>query len=371
MYRVELITSLVDMANLQDEWNELWRRSVVKTPYQRWEWNYNWIVGSRQERYLYLLIARDADGNLAGIAPFKKNPVFGIFGIISFISPEVSCYTDFLLEKGNEANIISAFISFLDNISNNLAFTVKIAEPSLSIEILKMILEENSWYEKNICEYTQRLIIFVGDDYDKYLSGLSRKMRQEIRFETKKLGENFDVSFCFSEQNSNFDDDMKMLFGLNVLRWGGEEKKSHLVHRKCYRAFHRTDDVKVFSLSCDGKPVAAISALFAERTVFLEVAGFDYSFFKIDLGKVFYNYLFRWCAEHGYDQIDFSSGEEPYKFRYRPQEFAKWKIEAHRNRKIFTAILIHNFCLTQINMLKGLIIRIKDRFLRWFPKTVN
>lgn len=363
MYNVELITGLDDMVALRDEWNGLWRKSVIRSPYQRWEWNYHWVVGSQQEKYLYILIARNANGTLVGIAPFKNKPVFGMFGTLSFISNEASCYTDFLFEEGNDAKVVLAFMLYLSDNSNVQHFNVKIAEPSPSIAALKRIFDENDWYKVDFDDYTKRLMICVGNDYDKYLSGLSRKMRQEVRSATKKLTKNFNVDFSVTDVKSIFDDEMAVLFGLNTLRWGGDVEKSHLVHRDCYRAFHETRDAKIFLLSCDGKPVAGISALIVDDTIFLEVAGFDYSFFKIDLGKVFYDYLFRWCVEHGFNQIDFSSGEEPYKFRYHPDEFTKWKINAYRNKYMYLLVKINRFYLTKSHNLKAVILHMRDFFI--------
>ncbi len=50
-------------------------------------------------------------------------------------------------------------------------------------------------------------------------------MRQEIRSETKKLEQQFDVSLCISGEKDDIQKNMQILCFLNALKWGGDPNK--------------------------------------------------------------------------------------------------------------------------------------------------
>jgi len=171
----------------------------------------------------------------------------------------------------------------------------------------------------------------LSDGYDTYLAELASKMRQEIRAETRKLEKLFALEFSNADSDADLEERMRTLFRLNALKWNADPERCHPERRECYRAFFRSREATVFTLACNNRPIAALSALLIKETLFAEIAGFDYSVAKVDLGKVFYHFLFQWAIKHGFKNIDLSSGEEDYKFRYNPDVFGKWRLTLYRN----------------------------------------
>jgi CelD/BcsL family acetyltransferase involved in cellulose biosynthesis len=331
MYQIETLTSLEQMADIREEWNALWHNSSTRTPYQTWEWNYCWIKSMEQKNLLYILAARDRQGRLAGIGPLRRGLGLGKSGSLAFIGQEASTYTDFIIKVDTVRDVLEAFMGYIWNTPNIYIIDLKIAEPSRTVQIINELVMQERWYKVDSGVRTKRLIIELGEDYEAYLARLDRKMRQEIRAETRKLEKAFKVGFTVSSPGSDFEREIRILFELNALRWGGNADISHPGYRACYRAFRSTEAAKIFLLSCDDKPVAGLSAFVESTTLFAEAAGFDFSVAKIDLGKVFYNYVFRWAVSQGYKTVDFSSGEEAYKFRYKPDVFDKWQIRAFKD----------------------------------------
>lgn len=329
MYKAEVITELSELPSLRSEWNRLWETGEARTPYQSWEWNYSWAKSLGKRASLFVVTLRELDGQLACIAPFQADRICGIYRRVTFNSQNASIYPDFIIKAGVEESVLNFLAGFLLNDAAADVIDLIVAEPSPTLRYLNSAIEIVGWRKNSSVDYTKRLLVDMGESYVDYLGTLSSKMRQEIRAEARKLEKQHKVAFYATDTDSDLESSMQILFQLNALKWVGDPEKKHPERRECYRALQRLGGARIFTLTCDDTPVGALSALLTDDTIFAEIAGFDFSIGKFDLGKIFYHYLFLWAQENGFRRIDFSSGEEPYKFRYNPQILGKWNFVAY------------------------------------------
>jgi hypothetical protein len=342
MYNIKIIRTLDEVDELKSEWYALWVNSAAKTPYQRWEWNYNWVKGNGQEKFLYILTIRNQKGDLIGIAPFRENTFLGLFKVLSFIGQETSSYPDFIVQADQAAIVIREFFQYINECCDIMGLDLKICEPSPSIYILREILQNAKWRETEAEPYTTRLFVNFGDDYEKYLSRLSHDMRKEIRASVKKLNQQFEVRFCTADDPAcKFEQRIETLFNLNALRWAGDFSTMHPGYKEYYRSSRNIGCSRIFTLLCNGEPVGAVGASLMDDTIFAEIAGFDFSVAKVDLGKIFYYHLFLWAIENYFTKLDFITGVEPYKLRYRPEALSKWRITAYKTT--FSHNIVSNY----------------------------
>lgn len=355
MYEIQVIDTLDKLTAIKDEWNLLWGKHETNNPYQRWEWNHTWAKCFGSGTGIFVLAMRRENGELACITPLQLNNICGIVKQASFISQTASIYPDLIISNGEEASITKSLANYLHRNTAIGAVNLIISEPTTTLRYLKHAFEDLGWYGVVTIDYTKRLVVNMGTSYEKYLESLSSKMRQEIRAETKKIEKRHAVRFLATDTDSDLENAMKTLFYLHSLRWEGDPEKIHPERRECYRALHHGNGARIFTLHCGDKPVGALSALLTSDTLFAEIAGFDFSIGKFDLGKVFYHHLFLWAEKNGYTKIDFSSGEEPYKFRYNPQILSKWNLIAYRNRTASKLIAAsRSFADTSKNFKKGI-----------------
>jgi CelD/BcsL family acetyltransferase involved in cellulose biosynthesis len=353
MNNIKILTSLKEIESIKSEWNLLSKTNPNRTPYQRWEWNYSWIKGTGQEKSLYILTIKNQKGDLIGIAPFRKKTFLGLFKVLSFIGQETSSYPDFIVQADQAAFVIREFFEYINGCRDIMGLDLKICEPSPSIDILREIPQKAKWRELEVKPYTTRLLVNFGDDYEKYLARLSQKMRKEIRASVKKLNQQFEVGFYASDDSAdNFDKRMKALFNLNALRWGGDTLISHPGYREYYRSSRNLDCSRLFTLSCNGVIVGAVGTSLMDDTIFAEIAGFDFSVAKVDLGKVFYSRLFLWAIENHFTKLDFITGLEPYKLSYKPEALSKWKITAYKTKYARTIIDNYQWLSDKIYLIK-------------------
>ena len=331
MYKAVIFTELSELSSMRSEWNRLWETGESRTPYQSWEWNYSWAKSLGKNAGLYIVALREPDGELVCIAPFRAERIFGIIRRVTFNSQTASIYPDFIIKVGAEEPVLNFLADYLLNDTSVHVIDLIVAEPSPTLRYLNSAIEAAGWQKISAVDYTKRLLVEIGEFYEEYLGALSSKMRQEIRAEARKLEKRYKVEFCVTETDSNLEGAMKILFQLNALKWVGDPEKKHPERRECYRALHGLGTARIFTLTCDDIPVGALSALLAGDIIFAEIAGFDFSIGKFDLGKVFYHHLFLWAQDNGFRRIDFSSGDEPYKFRYNPLILGKWNIIAYNS----------------------------------------
>jgi hypothetical protein len=327
---IGVVSTLDGLANLRDDWNTLWENSDDASSHQRWEWNYNWVKTSGEAHKLYVLSIRDQAGRLVGIAPLLRDRPLGLQFRLSFISQDASVDPDFIIENGKEEEVVGSILDFL-YVQGVDVLDLVCSEPSKTISLLRDRKKSDSWSAVDIREYSKRNLVRIGQNYDDYLLCLGNNMRTAIRYAVRKLNKLFSVGFSLATSEADFEERMGVLLHLNGLKWKIDPQRAYLERRECYRVLFRAGMANVFTLVCDGQPIGAVSALIAKKMLWVDITGFDFSFAKVDLGKVFYNELFQWAISNGIHTIDFGSGEEPYKLRYRPELLGKWRLILYRN----------------------------------------
>ena len=348
---IRVVRTLDEFASLKNEWNALWEHSSQLLPYQRWEWNYHWMRTGSNSTKIYLVVVRDLCGELVGIAPLSQDRPCGFLMRLRFISQKDSVYPDFLIKAGHETEVIRSILGHLHRCGVH-ALELVVAEPTTTIGIVENIGQVTGWTVLESVNYSKRSVANLSDGYDIYLAKLSSKFRQTIRADTRKLEKLGDVKLSTADSDADLEERMGILFRLNALKWNTDPERCHLERRECYRVFFRSREATVFMLACNGRPIAALSALLINGTLFADIAGFDSSVANIDLGKVFYHFLFQWAIEHGYHVIDFGSGEEPYKLRYNPDVFEKWRLTLYRDEFSRNLLRLNSFILKNMTALK-------------------
>ena len=357
--KVEVIRTAGDLHGIRGEWSSLLEQSEAGTPYQTWEWNHTWAAHLPFNQSALVLTLRTDDGVLVGIAPLCIKVEWGMLRTVSFLSQDHSIYPDFITAPGYERSCIESALAFLAANDEVSALNLIVSAPSPTVERMGPLLVEGPWLHVTADAYTKRLMVPLDNGYEEYLASLSRKMRQEIKAECRKLEKLHSVRFEVFESPPELADAFNTLLSLNALKWGGEPSRKHLERRLCYQAFNGSGIPKLFVLFCDGKPAGALSALVMDETVYTEIAGFDFEIARIDLGKVFYSMLFQWAGENGCRRVDFSSGVESYKLRYNPVIYDKYRFSAYKSNYALRVKKVHEFVAWTLDRTKRNLLQTK------------
>lgn len=324
--KIEVVRSLDGLMAVQEEWEALWLQLQQPNPYQNWAWLRAWVEVSGGERRLSILLLRRDDGELIGIAPLQRVPlIVPWFYVLVSVGQETSISPDFLAKAGYEQEVCRAVQEYASRGWGRAGLVLKLAEPlSVATCMLDSGILNRMGYAA-VTPYSERRILSLPESYETFIAGLSTKMRQEMRAAHKKLSTEHMLTFA-SDAPGGLDD----LLALNDKRWG--QSGGRKVYEGLYSQLRDTGVLKIFTLHVDGRPAAALSVLLAGKSVYAELAGFDYEVESRHLGKCFYGLIIEWAIRNGYQSLDLSSGNEEYKLRFNPQVHPKYRVEFHGSR---------------------------------------
>lgn len=315
------------LAALREEWNRLWQDLGQPSPYTSWTWSQAWMETHRIEHRLHILVAREKDGTLIGVAPLQRVPLpFPGLGVLTFIGQETSLSPDFLVQEGREREFCEAALHFIFGKRNLTGIFLKMAEPLAGATPLLDRSFARKFGDAVIEPYSERLIVQLPESYEVFLQTLSQKMRQRMRAARKKLSAEHTLEFRH-EREEDFHHCLADLFSLNKLRWGQNAGP----RRSLYPRLHEAGMLKVFSLYVNGRLAAALGALVTNNSMHAELAGFNYEVDDVHLGRGLYGLVIEWAILNGYRFFDFSSGTIEYKLHYKPQIFPKYRVSISRS----------------------------------------
>jgi CelD/BcsL family acetyltransferase involved in cellulose biosynthesis len=322
---IEVLHSINDVSCIKEEWEQLWRNQTKSCPYKSVDWNIAWITANSIENRINILLVREANGTLVGVAPLQRVPLI-VPGLaaLTFIGQESSVSPDFLVVEGREEEFSDEVLRYVSFSRNIKAMVLKMADPLYGAAPLLEHSFISGMGKVSIEQYSQRPIVELPDNYETFLQSLSSKMRQEMRAARKKLGEGRVLEFRYDGSKKDLAERLSVLFQLNDLRW--KQSSGRKVYERLYTTLSDSNMLKVFTLYIDGHPMAGLSVLAPGDTVYAELAGFDYNTEPRHLGKGFYGMVIEWAIQNGYHYFDFSSGSEDYKLRFQPKVFPKYRL---------------------------------------------
>jgi peptidoglycan/xylan/chitin deacetylase (PgdA/CDA1 family)/CelD/BcsL family acetyltransferase involved in cellulose biosynthesis len=209
---------------LADEWNRLLASSVADTIFLTHEWLRPWwdAYGTRGD--LRILLARDACGELRGIAPLRrrKSRRYGrSYEVLSFMGDGSgdSDYLDFIIRRGDEREVMSAFAGALRRELDNGAVLEANSTPESSpaYSILREIGQSagSVWVETDVPCST----VALPSTWDEYLKMLASRFRTKVRSVLRAVSAEPDLQFEMCDTPAKLDEYLPVLFDLHTRRW--------------------------------------------------------------------------------------------------------------------------------------------------------
>lgn len=318
--------------SLAGEWNDLLDRAHHRSAFLKHEWMSAWWqcfgAPSAGKRRLFVLLARDANGRLVGIAPLQLE----IHGsgpwrrrVLHFLGswPEAPEHLDAIVDATGAAAIVDALVEGLaerragfDAIELLDLSEHSLLQPSLLRwgAAAGHACRSQAWQE---CPY-----IALEASFDKYLMTLTQKHRYKVRLFGKRLAAAHKVEVRVASTWAEVGPALEEMFRLHAMRWtlktddvsGFDDPAVHAFHRAASKRLAAADAVRVFLLLCDERAVAACYCfVYAGRMYFFQ-PGFDPAFRKLHVGKVLLARVIEYCYGQHLKEFDFLRGTEEYKF---------------------------------------------------------
>ena len=309
----------------EQEWNLLLTQSAVDVPFLRYGYQHAWWQykgGGEWPRAELRIITAHEDGHLVGVAPLFIGETNNEKEIHFIGNIEISDYLDFIVQpKKSEAFITGVFklIKEEKNWFPEKIHLFNIPDYSPSCPIMKRIGSGENWsVHIKIGQHTP--VITLSENWETYLTGISKKQRHEIRRKLRRASESEeDISWHVTTEKSTLNQDIASFLQLMEFN---EEKKHFLSEnmRKQMDAIIQwafdTGTLQLSFLTINGEKAAGYLCFDYGNRIWVYNSGFHPDYQSYSPGWVLLSYLIQHAVQTGKSHFDFMRGNETYKYRF-------------------------------------------------------
>jgi len=343
MLHVSRLTHSEELSALRDDWNRL----AGDVPFCRFPWHAVWWKHYQASgRELYVLLARDEQQNLVGIAPWFldcRGPQGRTVKCLG--SGEVcSDYQTLLSDDAHAEAVTEAFAFWLTAAADTrddgwdlLELDCVPASDRVMTHFIEQLWSAGNTIHREAGPNCWR--IGLPATWEDYLATLSKSHRKQVRrFERRQL-ETGRASFHTVCSDAELSRGMEILVDLHQRRRQslGEpgcfasERFSGFLHEVAEQ-FLREGRLRLGWVEIEGAPAAAEFQLAGGRTTYAYQAGVNPDLLDDEPGRIINIATIRRALEEGHRSFDFLRGDEPYKAHWRaePSETMNCRIVPQR-----------------------------------------
>ena len=326
--KLNVVRDFKELDNLAAEWNDLLACcSASHVPFLRYEYLGAWWEtlggGEWPDGELYVIVARQEDGELVGTAPlfFTRNrqeePALLLLGSI-----EISDYLDLIIRTSDIPAFIECLFDWLETDQApawQALDLYNLPEESPTLASLKAEAERRGWtYDQERlqpCPY-----IPLPGDWETYLGGIDKKQRHEVRRKMRRA-EEFDppVRWYIVEDGQDLEAETEAFMALMANDPDKERfltSAMRLQMKGAVLAAHKEGWLQLAFLEVGGKKAAGYLNFDYAGHIWVYNSGLDFGYRELSPGWVLLGYLLQWANDNGRRSFDFMRGDEEYKYRF-------------------------------------------------------
>lgn len=325
---IEVIQTLQGFNALEEEWNDLLSCcSASHVPFLRHEYLTTWWQtrggGEWQGGELFIVIARDEEDNLIGIAPLfftqdqDRRPSLMLIG-----SFEISDYLDVIVRTKSLPEFISLLLDILLSDAAppwELLDLYNLPDYSPTLEVLKNAARDCGLFYSQEPLQKSPYIPLPGD-WETYLAGIDKKQRHEIRRKMRRAEENTPPTrWYIVEDAATLDQEIEDFLSLMAQdpdknRFLTQAMRSHM--RQAVHAAFNAGWLQLAFLETGGEKAAGYLNFDYHGHIWVYNSGLNFAFREISPGWVLLGHLLKWANENQRAAFDFMRGDEDYKYRF-------------------------------------------------------
>jgi CelD/BcsL family acetyltransferase involved in cellulose biosynthesis len=330
--QIRRFESLEELERLQRDWEKLLDQIPTASIFNTWEWLAPWWRAYGANRQLLVLGFFRSDGTLVGLAPLSLIDREVVPGIrvraleLMGDGSEDSDNLDLLAIPGQESEVVRSLVAYLrehksfwDVAQFNLLPSYTLTGAGLLRQLKELrwtlVQRQHPW-----------CVLHLPETWDAYLSQVSRKERDNIRYYERRLARRCQVRFHKCTAVGELPTSLQTLFDLHQLRWQlrGEPGSFAWAERRQFydemaRLFLARNWLEFWLLELDGKPAAAQFSFRYRDTVYALQQGFDVQHAALCVQDVLRAYVIRQVIAEGVRHYDFLGGVNVRKERWGPE----------------------------------------------------
>lgn len=339
---IETIEDAAGFEKLRDEWDTLLETSASNCFFLTWEWLYPWWKHLSGDRTLRIVTLRSG-GELVAIAPLASRPRrlarLVPFRSLEFIGADRVCsdYLDLIIKRGREPEALDALAGYLSR-EKLMIEMANVRRKSLATQ-LSAELERHGWSRSEetiaVCPFTS----LAGHSWQSYLASLGPEHRYNFRRRLKNITKMAHMRFEEARSPAQAQHMLEELVALHNMRWrdrGGSDAfdSPDLIafHEEVTQLALDRGWLKLYLLTLDGRPAAALYGFHYHATFYFMQAGFDPRFRKHSVGLLTMGLAIRTAIDEGMDECDMLRGDEAYKFHWARERRELGRLELYPPR---------------------------------------
>ena len=353
--QVQRISNVDELMALRRSWNDL----AGGIPFRQWEWMHSWWTAYSAGRDLFVLVARDDDRQVVGIAPlFREHNLTG-GRVLQLLGNGKACseYQSLLVRPHEIERVGLAFARWMAAASAmkehgwDQCDLESVVEGDLAVQALSRQLadfEVVTTVRPDECCWCLDLPL----RWNELMAGLKKPIRRKLRTLERRYIETGRATCHVAETETDIAYDFDYLVDLHERRWNQVGRVGCFSHfgfeRFLYEAvqeFGHNDQTYFTRLEIDGEVAAVSFALTSGNRHFIYQCGIEPRKMEHQPGWLLNLMLLKRLIENGVRQCDFLRGDERYKrelgARQKPQQHVRLAAPHTRGR------LHHQIWMTQ------------------------
>lgn len=326
---IRAVTSLEEFKGLAQEWELLLRTVPGHSFFLTWEWLYIWTKHYLGDSRLRILLMRNDQERLVGIAPLylRTSRAQGPISLreLRFLGSETVCssYLDVIANEKQKRAVLQSLYRYLFNEARREWDVLTLSEvpaESSTIDLWNELFDEAGKVGE-IVSTTCCPVIRLPGDVETYRAGLGRSRRYTLQRKMKRLQGAGRIEFSRAASPAEVDPALDWLIALHQRRWstgsiGGvfASERSKRFHREVVQVLSERGRVSLDLLKLDDRPLAAIYGFMYQGVYSFYLPGFDpAALSKASPGLVLLHHRIEQAICDGEHTVDLLQGAEPYK----------------------------------------------------------
>jgi CelD/BcsL family acetyltransferase involved in cellulose biosynthesis len=324
---LDVIASVERLQSLEAEWNDLLRSSAADTVFLTWEWVTTWWSIYGTSAGLHVLVARDASGDLVGIAPLKRVAhriapfEFDRLEFIGWggdVTPE---YLDFIVRRGYEDIVFPAFLDELMSSPRAALVDLRPLRPESPLAAALDSRRRARGSSIRFQPYAECPLLRLPESLDQFSESQSRNYRKKIGEYQRRCERDLAIRFRMSASLEDIRRDMAALVELHHRRWQGATRAFRTPE---YRRFHAQlaeclfvkGHTRLLVLERGSQPIAALYCFSYDGRYSYYQGGWDPAYARYRPGLVMMHRAIQLAITEKAQVFDFLRGSEAYKDRW-------------------------------------------------------
>ncbi len=319
---VERIRDPESLEELKDSWNELLFSSEQNCIFLTHEWISSWWKCFSEDNSLEILIFKDEEGSLAGIAPFMmKNKTLRFIA-----SQEVSDYCDVITPEERRREFYENLLDYLKTNYSDVAkielMNIKSSSPTLSF--LPSLAPEHG-FSASCTEAEVAPLLELPSSYEDYMKGLSKKNRHELRRKLKRIESLEEVRITKVTDTRELRSSLETFIALHKEGspskekfWGKKGMSDFFQEIASRLALQKWVELN-FLFYEDRIMAALLNFSYLDQVLFYNVA-FNKDYARYSPGLFLFNHCIKQVMSEGKRKADFLRGREKYKYYFGAED---------------------------------------------------